>query len=915
MQRCVSLPIMDFASQLQTCQKILKQLLEEGKEEQSQPLSSPYQHPVPYDDLSHHYSDKFDQINSLTNQWIASTITCLENFGITNEILLQLIQLSFHTPIILRFQAIEKTQFLREIERKYDLKTNQIVYEDTHQNTFDRFFFKKYKIIKEYEWKFQLEYQVIILFNQHQPQSHHSPDSSNDHDHDNNQINLFNFTCQHIFTILKNEIFRPEMKILPDQDVDITWLLHQISPDNLLPTFEINRLDKKCYTPRRNPNIESVINFLEKFTSWSQQVVDYFRSEIFPLQIHYNPPHTPLPNMGSINTEGIFKPILPFYIGQSHELVGSDLAVISSSQELVRLNFHLPTYDELNQFKAHHTKTIYNKFIEINSIFPLPSSLTPPLLNAQTVNFLILLIHMNEISQLFSLSINSIENNLFKQFIKAIGKEIQPVDFRDYMIFHTRKLFLPEYQMKPFCYSIRKSSNYTPDGTISILDQTYPSDSSSSNHIYTFVDHQTPETSHLMSFPINAAVSVSFKGDRYLHGYLRHSFGTESLSTDNDNSSSKSHIFRLNSVGTVSSLSFDNAFGHGSKPKYYCGRFVGRYPSGCDSCDGYCGPSNGCQCDSCAQLVPDEDISSGLLVRCPNGHLLQEVGYANNWVCDATGEGGCLIAGTQTNSRLFTKVLRYRCTGGCDFDYCYNCHQQKIQQNRQRLLQSCSPLVSCPLGHPLDLSNLKSPWYCDHSREIGGCPTTNSIRPSNGFEEFHHIVRWRCKEGCDFDYCDACYTQKYQQIYRPLPKASSSTPSIPPQILLTAQSRQYCTFILLLGRITSANTFDPKHAILLQNKDSINIPLELEIIPSLKEFNDLISSLSKKQQEFLQAYRSMQLESSLFGICLIPIKPLLEKVLNMPEDSLLKEIELTERILKLFLEYEIPSSILSYDGK
>ena len=199
---------------------------------------------------------------------------------------------------------------------------------------------------------------------------------------------------------------------------------------------------------------------------------------------------------------------------------------------------------------------------------------------------------------------------------------------------------------------------------------------------------------------------------------------------------------------------------------------------------------------------------------------------------------------------------------------------------------------------------------------MGGCSLTDSIQASNGFEAHHGVIRWRCSGGCDFDYCGDCYTKLYRPATNSQRNISHHTSKLSPppgQLTLTAQTRQYCSYILLLGQIASAETFHPKYGVILQNKDSIEIPLELETIPSLKEFNDLISSLSEKQQDFLKAYRSMQLESSLFGVCVIQIKPLLEQVLNLPDDCLIQEIELTERIMKLFLQYEIPSSLLSYD--
>ena len=130
---------------------------------------------------------------------------------------------------------------------------------------------------------------------------------------------------------------------------------------------------------------------------------------------------------------------------------------------------------------------------------------------------------------------------------------------------------------------------------------------------------------------------------------------------------------------------------------------------------------------------------------------------------------------------------------------------------------------------------------------------------------------------------------------------------------LSARARQFSSFILLIGNVISSDLFDPKYGIIIQNKDDLLIPLLFEQIPTPKAFRDAIESLSPEQQDFAKAFRSMQLESTMFGICVIQIKPQLEKLLNIPDDSLTKQIQLTQDLLELFIKYQIPSDLLSFD--
>jgi hypothetical protein len=135
-----------------------------------------------------------------------------------------------------------------------------------------------------------------------------------------------------------------------------------------------------------------------------------------------------------------------------------------------------------------------------------------------------------------------------------------------------------------------------------------------------------------------------------------------------------------------------------------------------------------------------------------------------------------------------------------------------------------------------------------------------------------------------------------------------------PALTLHARARQFSSFIVLVGRISSSDTFEPRLGVIVQNKDLVKIPLLLEQIPTPKEFRDAIESLSPEQQRFAKAFRGMQLESTLFGVCVIQIKPQLERLLKLPPDSLTKEIRMTQDLLNLFIEHQIPSDLLSYDG-
>ena len=131
---------------------------------------------------------------------------------------------------------------------------------------------------------------------------------------------------------------------------------------------------------------------------------------------------------------------------------------------------------------------------------------------------------------------------------------------------------------------------------------------------------------------------------------------------------------------------------------------------------------------------------------------------------------------------------------------------------------------------------------------------------------------------------------------------------------LIVRARQFSSFLLVVGTMAGPDRLEPKDAIIIQNKDELIIPLILDEIPTAKEFKDAIRSLSPEQQRFAQSFRKMQLGSSVLGISVIQIKPQLETLLGLPSGALTKEMKLTQDLMELFVEYQVPSDMLSYDG-
>lgn len=58
----------------------------------------------------------------------------------------------------------------------------------------------------------------------------------------------------------------------------------------------------------------------------------------------------------------------------------------------------------------------------------------------------------------------------------------------------------------------------------------------------------------------------------------------------------------------------------------------------------------------------------------------------------------------------------------------------------------------------------------------------------------------------------------------------------------------------------------------------------------------------------------LQLSSTLFGVCVLQVKPQMERLLKLQDDALTKEIRMTQNLMQLFMQYQIPSDLLSFGG-
>ena len=101
---------------------------------------------------------------------------------------------------------------------------------------------------------------------------------------------------------------------------------------------------------------------------------------------------------------------------------------------------------DLQQFLIEQKRSISEKFAELKKMFPENGKI----ITLAEAKLLVTLAHSRQIAQHHSDGVDYIEDMLHKQLVAAIGKELTPVDFTNYMRYHNRQLFKSEFEPNQF---------------------------------------------------------------------------------------------------------------------------------------------------------------------------------------------------------------------------------------------------------------------------------------------------------------------------------------------------------------------------------------------------------------------------------------------------------------------------------
>jgi hypothetical protein len=168
----------------------------------------------------------------------------------------------------------------------------------------------------------------------------------------------------------------------------------------------------------------------------------YFRSAVFPEQFNHGL------DLSSLNADSVFIPVLTLFEGAPSSSSSSAVTTTSHSTKVP------PVF--MNSFLAEQARSLEDKRKDLAKTFPASEKI----ITNTEANVIVILSHLKKTSEYYSEGVDFIEDMLLKQLVAAIGKEVTPVDFTNYLTFHNRKIFNEQYRPQAFSYAVRRPDHY-----------------------------------------------------------------------------------------------------------------------------------------------------------------------------------------------------------------------------------------------------------------------------------------------------------------------------------------------------------------------------------------------------------------------------------------------------------------------
>lgn len=459
-------------------------------------------HPSFPKDCQHTYTDKYGLAEIVANASLAGQLNALQALGLSTEQVATLADWSQTRSVTLRLQAEERCEFIKEASRKVESKTEHVTTTKVAGLSATRSD-KVVTRIDEWFWKYSYTYSVFFY-------PGNMPDER--------LIICGNEGAIEVVTTSNSPPY-PQVSSPKPVEVNVTWLFNTITAnqESAVIHFVIDRDDPACRTPRRNPAIDKLYKGFAKLSTWTREVAAYLNSSVFAVQSRVGKQV-----IGRFSAEQIFVPVVPLF--EEGTRTDTDTRPTSGLVQFDGQGHSVClSATDINHFLDEQRRTIAETFVDVDKVFDDETKL----ISIGEGRLQVICQHIGAIATRFAGCLDFIEVMMWEQLVAAIGKEVSTVDFEEYMQFHNRTLFKPEFQMRPFSQAIRRPE-HSPEGVLSI-EAVNTSTKDTGEPIYTTV--RAVEPAQPMNFAISASTRVTFNGQRFLHSWIDQSFNGETASS------------------------------------------------------------------------------------------------------------------------------------------------------------------------------------------------------------------------------------------------------------------------------------------------------------------------------------------------------------------------------------------------
>ena len=465
-------------------------------------------------DVNHTYDDKYAMAEFMGSGGIGAICMWLHHLGLSKNDLIDLSEETFEGDIQLMYSEVSSCTFIEKSTRTVTAPNRRqtkiaglgSLLSITEKSTTE---------VTEFHWDYKTTSEIFIKSK-------------------NITKRLASIPGHTKITTRSDVSPKPSARAIDNVCVSLKWLLKQLSNTNSV-CFEINRSSEECKTPRRNPEINNAINFFQEISSWSSEVSAVIQDSVLYVQ------ETDQNHAAAVSTEMLFVPVVPFLVQKVESEEHQDpYEQLSESNDVDRPESHSNTVvlfnvnskskfmftgEDLAIFVESQNDKLEEKKQNIKKMISGHSLVTSDFCSLQ-----MLLGHVGDICKGFCDGVQYIEEQLRKQLIDALGKEVSPAEFTEYMDYHNRKLFKEGYDPSLFVFPVQRPGFY-PEGLVSITRQpAVSSDKQSKSNvekpisqpIYT-LHHQQTDTVRF-TLPIDGTITAEFSCKPHLHGHIEHCF-------------------------------------------------------------------------------------------------------------------------------------------------------------------------------------------------------------------------------------------------------------------------------------------------------------------------------------------------------------------------------------------------------